>query len=337
MSGLCVIAEAGVNHNGDLGRARDMVAAAAEAGADIVKFQAFRAEELVAAGAGTAPYQKANTGLDDQISLLRALELSRDDFAVLADDCKRQGIGFLATAFDVGIIDDLVQMGMTRIKVASGELTNSPALRRFAAHGLPLIVSTGMATMEEIGTAVDVLGTAGAGDITLLQCTSLYPAPAETLNLRAMTAIAERFGLPVGFSDHSIGDTAAVAAVALGASTIEKHFTLDRALPGPDHQASLEPGELASMIAKLRDVGVMLGDGDKRPSSDEQATALLVRRSWHAARDLAAGTVLSEGDVLLKRPADGLPPATPLVGQRMGRAVARDEPIRADDVGSPAL
>jgi N,N'-diacetyllegionaminate synthase len=327
-----VIAEAGVNHNGDLGRARAMVAAAAEAGADIVKFQAFDPEGLVAAGTGTAAYQRANTGLTDQQSMLRALALSSAEFEALAAECAARGIEFLCTAFDVDAIERLLGYGMRRIKVASGELTNTPALRRFAGLGVPIILSTGMASLDEVGEAVAVLGDHGARDITLLHCTSLYPAPDEAINLRAMTAMSRAFGLPVGYSDHSLGDHVAVAATALGATIIEKHFTLDRKLPGPDHAASLEPGELATMIQKVRATARTLGDGVKRPVDAEREVARLVRRSWHAARDLREGDVVAESDVVLKRPATGAAPSTSLVGHRLRRGVRKDEPLRPADI-----
>jgi N,N'-diacetyllegionaminate synthase len=330
MSIPLVIAEAGVNHNGDLGRAREMVAAAAEAGADIVKFQAFCAEELVTRDAKTAAYQAANAGLQDQVSLLSELELSRDEFEILADDCKRHRIGFLVTAFDIDMVEALIRMGMDRIKVASGELTNTPALERFAAFRLPVLLSTGMATMDEVGGAVATLKEAGAKSITLLHCTSLYPAPPEALNLRSMTTMAKRFNLPVGYSDHSLGDHAAVAAVALGATVIEKHVTLDRTLPGPDHKASIEPDELVTMIRKLRDTAAMLGDGEKKPAPGEIETAALVRRSWHAARDIPVGTVLVASDLVLKRPASGLAPNACPAGRRLDVPLRADEPIRLD-------
>jgi N,N'-diacetyllegionaminate synthase len=330
-----VIAEAGVNHNGDLGRARDMVHAAAAAGADYVKFQAFSAEGLVARGARTAPYQAANTGEADQRALLRGLEIGIEGFAVLAEACRAHRIGFMATAFDVEMVEALLALGMDRIKIASGELTNAPSLERFARLGKPVLLSTGMATLDEVGQAVDLLRANGAADITLLQCTSLYPAPPAALNLRAMQTMARHFGLPVGFSDHSPSDHAAVAAVALGADVIEKHFTLDRGLPGPDHAASLEPSELAAMIAKLREIGAMLGDGVKAPTHDELATAALVRRSWHAARDLPAGTVIAADAVVLKRPASGLAPEMSPVGRTLIRAVAADAPLTAADLAAP--
>jgi N,N'-diacetyllegionaminate synthase len=325
-----VIAEAGVNHNGDLGRARAMVAAAAEAGTDIVKFQAFDPAGLVAAGTATAAYQHANTGLGDQQAMLASLALTSADFAALAAACTAQGVEFLCTAFDVDAIERLLGYGMRRIKVASGELTNTPALRRFARLGAPILLSTGMATLEEVGRAVAVLRDGGAGDVTLLHCTSLYPAPEETINLRAMAALHAAFGLPVGYSDHSLGDHVAVAATALGATVIEKHFTLDRDLPGPDHAASLEPGELAAMIRKVRATARSLGDGVKRPQPGELETARLVRRSWHAAHDLAAGVELREDDLVLKRPADGLAPDLSLIGRRTAVAIAADQPIVAE-------
>ena len=337
MSRPLVIAEAGVNHNGDLRRARDMVAAASEAGADYVKFQGFRADEIVAADAGTAAYQAANTGVRNQHHLLRSLEIPLDEMALLAEECRTRAIRFLCTPFDVAMTADLVGMGMDRIKVASGELTNTPALSRLAGFGLPVILSTGMATIDEVATAVAALRGGGAGDITLLHCTSLYPAPPESLNLRAMVTLAERFGLPVGYSDHSLDDYAAVAATALGATMIEKHFTLDRSLPGPDHRASLEPDELASMIAKLGKPSAALGDGTKRPVAGEADTARLVRRSWHAARALSAGARLTERDVMLNRPADGLAPADSPIGRLLARPLSVGAPIRARDlVRNPA-
>jgi N,N'-diacetyllegionaminate synthase len=247
-----VIAEAGVNHNGDLGRALEMVEVARAAGADAVKFQAFTPEELVAAGTATAAYQAKNTGRADQLELLRTLTLSRDDFRKLAQRCRELDIEFLCTAFDVDFVETLVDFGMRRIKVASGEMTNTLALRRFAVLGLPVVLSTGMATLSEVEEAVSTLRMAGARDVTLLHCTSIYPAPDSAINLLAMETLSDHFHLPVGYSDHSMGDHVSIAAVALGATIIEKHFTPSRALPGPDHQASLEPVELQSFIAKLR-------------------------------------------------------------------------------------
>lgn len=330
-----IIAEAGVNHNGDMGRARDMVAAAAIAGADYVKFQSFRASDLVAAGTDTASYQARNTGVEDQAALLRDVELGIEDIESLAVCCTENGIGFLCTAFDADDIGRLVAAGMDRIKIASGELTNQPALIDAAKFNFPILLSTGMATLQEIEDAVKVLQDAGADDLTLLHCTSLYPAPVDKLNLRAIPAMAEHFDLPVGYSDHSLGDHIAVAAVALGASVIEKHFTLDRALPGPDHLASLEPDELGEMVRKAKETFMALGDGEKRPVEGEADIASLVRRSWHAVRDLEKGMTLTEADVVLKRPADGLPPRISLVGSKLSSDVKMDAPILADHLDSP--
>jgi len=327
-----IIAEAGVNHNGDPGRAREMVHAAADAGADLVKFQAFRTDQLVSADSAAAAHQQANTGVARQADLLRNLELRLDDFAALAETCRSRGIGFLCTPFDVVIVGELVALGMPYIKIASGELTNTPALKAFAGYGLPILLSTGMATLAETADALATLKKAGATDITLLHCTSLYPAPIETINLRAMVTLREAFGCPVGYSDHSLGDHVAIAAVALGACVIEKHFTLDRKLPGPDHATSLEPAELARMVRRARETASALGDGIKRPAPGESETAALVRRSWHATRDLAAGILLAESDMVLKRPAAGLAPDSVPIGRRLTRPVAKDQPITPQDL-----
>jgi N-acetylneuraminate synthase len=325
-----IIAEAGVNHNGDMARAFALVDAAAEADADVVKFQAFRADGLVTDKAGTAAYQAVNTGQNNQSELLRALELSKDDFAQLAEYCAKSGIEFLCTPFDVAMTAELVAMGMKRIKVASGELTNAPALRHFAKFGLPVLLSTGMATLAEVGQALEDLR-AAAGNVTCLHCTSLYPAPMETLNLKAMETMAAAYGVPVGYSDHSLGDHAAIAAVTLGACVIEKHFTLDRSLPGPDHQASLEPRDLRTMVTRLRETAVALGDGVKAPTPDERDTAALVRRSWHALRPMPRDHIILAEDVTLKRPADGLAPAQSPAGRKLTRELAADQPIRESD------
>jgi len=331
-SHVFIIAEAGVNHNGDLGRAIEMVDAAAAAGADCVKFQAFDPEKLIAKGTRAADYQARNTGEGDQLELIRSLALSRSDFERLAHRCRARRIEFLATAFDVEMIDDLIGFGMRRIKVASGELTNHPALKRFARIGLPLILSTGMADDSEIDTAVAVAREAGAADLTLLQCTSIYPAPVELSNLNAMVAMGRRNGAPYGYSDHTLGDHVAIAAAALGAAVIEKHFTLDRALPGPDHKASLEPAALALLVRRVHDTSRALGRAEKAPGPEELATAALVRRSWHAARTLKAGHILAVGDIVLKRPANGLAPSHKLVGRRLTRDLAADQPVTPTDV-----
>lgn len=327
-----IIAEAGVNHNGDLAQAIALVRAAKRVGADVVKFQHFTAQAIVASDAAAAAYQIENTGTGKQADLLRGLELGLRGFAEIAKVCREEGIVFLCTAFDLEKAGELVALGMQQIKIPSGEITNRPMLRHYARFGLPVLLSTGMSDLEEVGTAVDILSEAGADEVTLLQCTSLYPAAPETINLRAMTTMRDHFGRPVGFSDHSLGDHAAIAAVAMGACVIEKHFTLDCSLPGPDHRASLEPVPFAEMVRRIRDVEAMLGDGQKRPAADEDATARLVRRSWHAARDIPAGHILLSGDVVLKRPASGILPDVEIVGRRTKRAVKGDAAIVPEDI-----
>lgn len=329
---LLVIAEAGVNHNGDLALAKKMVRVAADAGADYVKFQAFRASALASTSAPTAEYQRTATRAGDQQSLLSSLELDLDDFAVLADECSRADIGFLATPFDIDMAAPLIAMGMDRIKIPSGDLTNEPMLDELACLGLPMIVSTGMATEDEVRQSLAVLRRAGATDVTLLHCTSLYPAPIATINLRAMETLRDVFGTPVGYSDHSVGDHVAIAAVALGACVIEKHFTLDRTMSGPDHAASIEPTELGEMIRRLRETAMALGDGIKRPASGETDVAALVRRSWHARSDLTVGAILADSDVILKRPGTGLPADASPVGRRLAAAVTADAPIHENDL-----
>lgn len=330
MTAPLVIAEAGVNHNGDEKLAIELVRAAKCAGADIVKFQHFRSETIVARGTSTADYQARNSGASDQSALLGGLELDIAAFARIAKVCREEGILFLCTAFDMEAASDLVALGMPYVKIPSGELTNIPMLRAYAAFGLPVLLSTGMGSLDEVATALDTLSGAGARDVTLLQCTSLYPAPASSLNLRAMLTMHDRFGLPVGFSDHSLDDYAAIAAVTLGASVIEKHLTLDRDMQGPDHRASLDPRAFAQMVARLRDTAAALGDGIKRPADGEEAIARLVRRSWHTTRALSAGAILAAADVTLKRPATGLRPADNPAGRRLRRALVADAPVTAD-------
>jgi len=332
MSELQIIAEAGVNHDGELDRAMALVDAAAAAGADIVKFQAFRSRDLVADGTPTAAYQKENTGDGEQRAMLERLELSLDELARIAAHCRATEIEFLCTAFDATMIAALAEMGMRRIKIASGELDNIPALGRVAATGLPLLVSTGMATLDEVGLAVETLRMNGAADITLLHCTSLYPAPIESVNLRAMETLRDEFDVSVGYSDHTLGDHVAIAAVALGACVIEKHLTLDRSLSGPDHGASMEPAAFAVMSERLRATALALGDGVKAPTAAELEVARVARKSWHAAADLVAGALLAPVDICLKRPATGLSATMSPVGCRLKVARAVDEPIRETDI-----
>ena len=304
---IFVIAEAGVNHNGSLARARRMVKVAAEAGADAVKFQSFHADSLALPEAPKARYQVDTTGnTGSQFSMLKALELSEEAHRTLARECRAHRIEFLSTPFDPASADLLERLGVRRYKISSGDVTNSLLLRKVAAKGKPVILSTGMSTVEEVGAALRSLRKAGSRDVSLLHCVFDYPTLAKDVNLRVMESLRKRFDVPVGFSDHTQGISVAIAAAALGAVIIEKHFTLDRALPGPDHRASLEPGELRAMIRGIRDVEEALGDGRRRLTSGERATRTVARRSLVAATDLAAGQVIGPAHLEAKRPATGL-------------------------------
>ncbi len=304
-----VIAEAGVNHNGSLELALKLVDAAAVAGADAVKFQTFVAERLVTVTAAKAAYQARNTGTDgSQLEMLKALELSPEAHATLIAHCRQRGILFLSSPFEEESSDFLDALGVTAFKVPSGELTNLPLLRHLARKGRPLIVSTGMATLAEVDEAVEALRGAGCRKIILLHCVSQYPADPQDSNLRAMATMREAFGVPVGFSDHARDSTVAIVAVALGACVLEKHFTLDRALPGPDHRASVEPEELTALVRAVRSAEQALGDGRKEPKSCETETARTARKSLVAAKVIAMGATLTADMVEIKRPGTGLPP-----------------------------
>lgn len=308
--------------------------AAAEAGADAVKFQTFVPEALAAAGAVKADYQRERTGADgSQLDMLRALALTRDDHLALLARCAERGIEFLSTPFDDPSLDLLAELGLRRLKLGSGELTNLPLLRRAAALGLPLILSTGMADLDEVRAAVAALAAAGLprSSLTLLHCTTLYPTPLDEVNLRAMTVLATAFpGVAVGFSDHTPGIEAALAATALGATVIEKHFTLDRSLPGPDHQASLTPEELAALVRGVRNVELALGDGVKRPRAAEAGNRASARKQIVAARAIRAGESFGPGNLTCKR--TGRPGLSPMrwdevMGAVAPRDFAPDEPV----------
>ena len=316
-----VIAEAGVNHNGSEELAAKLVDAAAESGADAVKFQTFSPEKLVAPGAETAAYQRQNTGATDQLEMLKALALSQAAYARLKKRADDRGIEFMSTPFDVDSARLLVDLGVKRLKVGSGEITNLPFLSALAGFGLPLIVSTGMADMDEVAEAVAAVR---RDRLTLLHCTSNYPAKAEDVNLRAMIALRERFSLPVGYSDHTEGTAISVAAAALGATVIEKHFTLDRSLPGPDHRASLTPLELARMVAEIRAVEAGLGDGVKAPRPAELPVRELVRRSVTLLRARRRGERIAAEDLTLLRPGRGIAPKD--LARVAGKRAARDLP-----------
>jgi len=305
-----VIAEAGVNHNGDIAMAMRLCDAALATGADAVKFQTFRAQDLVVPGAPTAGYQARETGEQDQFAMLRKLELTQAQHEAIKSHCDAIGIEFFSTPFSTDAVDMLVRLGVRRIKLSSGELTHKALVERAAAARLPLLVSTGMATMGEIAEALQWIN-AARGDldgVTLLHCTSAYPAPDSTLNLNALRSMARDLGVAIGYSDHSLGIEAPLAAVALGATVIEKHLTLDRKLPGPDHSASLEPEEFGRMVAGIRRVSAMLGDGVKAPTPEERDTARVARRSVAAAVDIPAGAAIIESMLVCRRPATGIAP-----------------------------
>jgi N,N'-diacetyllegionaminate synthase len=327
-----VIAEAGVNHNGELAVARRLVDVAADAGADLVKFQTFSADRLVTAQAQKAAYQAIDDDTaESQHAMLRRLELTPAMHRELLAHCDARGIGFFSTAFDIESLDLLATLGLKRFKIPSGEITNLPYLRHVGGFGKPLIMSTGMATMEEIGAALAVLEKAGAARqwITVLHCSTQYPTPMADVNLRAMLDIRDRFGVQVGYSDHTLGIEVAIAAVALGATIIEKHFTLDRAMPGPDQKASLEPAELAAMVAAIRHVERALGDGVKRPSASELPNRAVARKSLVAACAIHQGEPFSAANLAVKRPGTGLSPMRfdEVLGRRAPRNFVADELI----------
>lgn len=321
-----IIAEAGVNHNGDPALAVRLVDVAADAGADCVKFQTFRADKLAVEAAPKAAYQAAATGASEsQLAMLRKLELPKEAWTDIAARCAERDIEFLSTPFDEDSAAFLDTLGVRRFKVPSGELTNLAFLARLARYGKPVLLSTGMADLEEVRLAVQALEDAGAGEVTVLHCVTDYPADPADANLRAMATMRQAFGTPVGWSDHMPGNEVAFAAAALGASVIEKHFTLDRTLPGPDHAASMEPAELAALVAGVRKIERALGDGEKIPTARELANRAVVRRSLVAAIDIPQGAAITEAMIAARRPGDGLPPA--MLPQLVGRRAMRD--IRA--------
>ena len=305
-----VIAEAGVNHNGDLEMAKRLIDVAIKAGADAVKFQTFKAETLVTATAPKAEYQTQTTPVDEsQLEMLRKLELSNEDHDELSAYCRRTGILFLSTPFDEDSADLLDALSVPVFKISSGDLTNTPLLEHVAKKRKPVILSTGMADLAEVRDAVETLNAAGCDEVVLLHCVSDYPADPADVNLRAIQTLRKTFNLPVGFSDHTQGLEVALAAAALGASVIEKHFTLDRNLPGPDHRASLEPDELTRFVSGIRTVESSLGSGEKVPTAREIETAKVARRSIVATQTIPAGTIVERNMIAAKRPGTGLPPA----------------------------
>ena len=306
-----IIAEAGVNHNGDIDLARRMVVAAKNAGADYVKFQTAIPELVISTIAPKAEYQKETTGAEEsQLDMCRKLHLPLSDYAGLKKYCDEVGIGFMSTPFDLVSIDCLAELGMDYWKIPSGEITNLPYLRKIAGKGGSVILSTGMSTLAEVEDAVAVLEDGGIGrdNIILLHCTTQYPTPFDAVNLRAMEALRTLGCRSVGYSDHTTGIAVPVAAVALGATVIEKHFTLDRSLPGPDQKASLEPDELAAMVREIREIGQALGSPEKTVAETERPNIEVARKSIVAARHIAKGEVLTEENLTVKRPGSGINP-----------------------------
>ena len=320
-----IIAEAGVNHNGDLGLAKQLIDVAAEAGADLVKFQTFNASRQVTTTAKKADYQTQTTDISEtQHEMLRRLELTEAMHHELIAHCASRNIGFFSTGFDIESVDLLMSLGLVYFKIPSGEITNLPYLRHIGQLGKTIILSTGMSNLGDIEAALDVLEQAGTAraQISVLHCTTEYPTPMNEVNLRAMQSIQTAFGVAVGYSDHTSGIEVAIAAVAMGATVIEKHFTLDRNLPGPDHKASLEPEELKAMVAAIRNIEIALGDGIKRLTPSEARNKPVARKSLVASQVIKAGEVFSAQNITTKRPGTGISPMR--WNEIMGRAASRD-------------
>lgn len=330
MSKVFIIAEAGVNHNGNIEIAKKLVDAASQAGADAVKFQTFRTENLVCRDAGKAEYQLETTEKTEaQFDMLKRLELTSDMHEQLMQYCQFRQIMFLSTPFDIDSLKYLVQCGIDMIKIPSGEITNYPYLVQVGKTGKKVILSSGMSFLDEIESAVEILRDNGTKDITVLHCNTEYPTPYTDVNLRAMLQIRNELGVPVGYSDHTAGIEVPIAAVALGAAVIEKHFTLDRTMEGPDHKASLEPDELKALVKAVRNIELSLGDGRKIPSASEKRNINIARKSIVAGCDITKGTILTEQNLATKRPGDGVSPMKwrEVIGTEAVRDFRKDERI----------
>lgn len=326
-----IIAEAGVNHNGSIELAKKLIDAAADAGADYVKFQTFNPQKLVSKYAKTAEYQKKNIGSEEsQFSMLSKLALTQNNFCQLKEYCKEKNIGFLSTPFDLESIAFLDELGVDFWKLPSGEITNLPYLEAIANTNKPIVMSTGMASIEEVEQAINVVTSNGPKELTILQCNTEYPTPYEDVNLRAMITMQEKFQVPVGYSDHTKGIAIPLAAVGMGATIIEKHFTIDRTLPGPDHVASLEPDELKCMIDSIRQIELAMGNGKKEPSPSEKKNKGVARKSLVAARPIKKGELYSPENLTTKRPGDGISPMRyyDLIGKPSNRDYEEDEKIQ---------
>lgn len=325
-----IIAEAGVNHNGSLELAKKLVDAAKDAGADCVKFQTFVSKNIVSKNAVKAEYQKQQTEPEEsQQDMLKKLELSFDEFVELNEYCKSKSIEFMSTAFDFDSIDFLDSLEMGTWKIPSGDITNLPYLIKIAKLNKPVILSTGMSTMVDIRSAIKALKENGAAELTVLHCTTEYPTPFEDVNLRAMNTIKKEFGVKVGYSDHTKGIEVPIAAVALGATVIEKHFTLDRNMEGPDHKASLEPNELKAMVDSIRHIELALGNGMKQPAESEKKNMAVARKSIIASKEIKAGEIFTENNLTVKRPGDGISPMRwfDIIGKPAPRDFEEDELI----------
>ena len=336
---VLIIAEAGVNHNGNISLAKKLIDVAKDAGADIVKFQTFKSEKLVTKSAQKAAYQKKTTGANEsQLDMLKKLELSSDDHDVLISYCRKKKIKFLSTPFDHDSIDLLVSLGMDTFKIPSGELNNLPYLRKIGKMNKKVIMSTGMSDLKDVEDNLNVLIKSGTKkeNITLLHCHSEYPTPMKDVNLKAMITMAEKFNVAVGYSDHTEGIEVPVAAVALGASVIEKHFTLNKKMKGPDHKASLDPAELKSMVKAIRNIELALGDGIKKPSSKEQQNKKVAQKSIHFAENISKGTVLNESHLIMKLPSNGISPMQfdEVLGRELIVNVKADHPLKWTDIKS---
>lgn len=330
MEKVYIIAEAGDNHNGDFNTALKLVDVAKRAGADCVKFQTFVTEEIISKYAEMAEYQKKNTGKEEsQFEMVKRLELSFDEFRKIKEYCDRVGIQFLSTPFDLKSVDFLNELGVPFFKIPSGEITNYPYLIKIAHTGKPVVMSTGMCEPDEILAAINVLEKNGSGEIALLHCNTEYPTPLKDVNLYAMRTMKKMFGKKVGYSDHTKGIEVPVAAVALGACVIEKHFTLDKNMPGPDHKASLEPDELGRMVKNIRNIEIALGDGVKRVSESERKNIAIARKSIVARRNIQEGEILTEENLAVKRPGTGINPMQwmEVLGTRAVRDFKEDELI----------
>ena len=336
---VLIIAEAGVNHNGDIEKALEMVEKAAESGVDFVKFQTFKADTLVSKTAQKAAYQTANMNDSgsSQFEMLKKLELSDEDHKKIIQQCEKSGVKFLSTAFDIEGLDYLKRLKLPFFKIPSGEITNYPYLQHVAGFGVPIILSTGMADITEIDNAIRVLTENGAekSSITVLHCNTEYPTPMMDVNLKAMNTIAEEFGVEVGYSDHTLGIEVPVAAVAMGAKVIEKHFTLDQTLPGPDHRASLEPEELTQMVRAIRNIEKAIsGSGKKEPSRSELKNKNVARKSIHTSRKLQKGITIKETDLISLRPGDGISPMQweRIIGKKLTRDIDEFQMIKEGDL-----